>query len=212
MFQPEVGEIKPRSQAVPVHVYCPECDHENTFWGLLDGDGDVIEHFGRRCQGGRENPLTLKVDPCGFRFRFKVCEECGAENDIAARNCLTCRAVIVDPDKKLQDAMKLKDAHILRPYQMIFEKTRDRKHRERLTVTYTDVDSNPLREFYYYESDSQKKAFYHNFVRRHCRLPGCEMDFSKIDDLIGQESLFRTPQFIIARQYKSYWRISEKIF
>ena len=207
-----MAEVKPRNEAVPVFVDCPECGYENTFGGICDEEGYVVEHFGRRCQGGREDPDTLQVIACAFRFRFKVCESCGAENDIAARNCSDCGAVIVDPDKKLKDAMELKDAHIMRPYQMVFEKSKDKKGRDRLTVTYMDTDSNPLREFYLMHEPSHRKAFYHNFVRKHARLPGLQNEVASIDQLMGREFEYRTPTFIIARKKNYYWRISEKIF
>lgn len=48
------------------------------------------------------------------RFRFKVCPECGAENDIAARRCHQCDHIMVDPDDMLKAALKLKDALVLR--------------------------------------------------------------------------------------------------
>jgi DNA repair protein RadD len=50
LFQPEVGERRPPGSVV-VTVPCPECGHENQFWGHTDADGHVVEHYGRRCQG-----------------------------------------------------------------------------------------------------------------------------------------------------------------
>ena len=54
LHSPEIGEPKPDSKAVPVTVPCPACGHDNSFWGIVDNDGDLIEHYGRRCQGIEE--------------------------------------------------------------------------------------------------------------------------------------------------------------
>src|SRR5690606_33196289 len=121
-----------------------QCGHANEFWGLVDDEGQVMEHFGRKCQGAQQDAQTLRVIPCGFRFRFKVCQQCGAENDIAARACGGCPAVLVDHDKKLREAMALADAHVMRPDTMAFAKTADKRGQERLEVHYYDVDGQCL--------------------------------------------------------------------
>ncbi|STP18930.1 putative helicase [Escherichia coli] len=36
-------------------------------------------------------------EQCDFRFRFKNCPQCNAENDIAARRCRECDTILVDP-------------------------------------------------------------------------------------------------------------------
>ena len=89
----------------------------NIFWGKADDDGRVIEHYGRRCQGLLETLVgdesvggNGRPQQCDYRFRFKECSHCGAENDIAARNCHQCHKAIIDPDDQLRDALKLKDA------------------------------------------------------------------------------------------------------
>jgi DNA repair protein RadD len=105
IFRPEIDEDKPSAESVPVEVICPECGHPNDFWGIKDPDGDLVEHFGRKCRGASEDPKTLKITPCNFRFRFKRCASCGTENDIAARICSGCQATLVDNDKKLKEAM-----------------------------------------------------------------------------------------------------------
>ncbi|MFP3498992.1 ATP-dependent helicase, partial [Pseudomonas sp. SIMBA_059] len=92
----------------PVQVFCPACGFANTFWGKATEDGMVIEHFGRRCQGVLEDDEGER-EQCDFRFRFKSCPDCGAENDIAARRCHQCDKILVDPDDMLKAALKLKD-------------------------------------------------------------------------------------------------------
>jgi DNA repair protein RadD len=212
VFSPEIGSKKPSEDAEMVYVPCPECDFENLFWGIVDDEGNVTDHFGRKCKGAIEDPQTLQVNPCSFRFRFKICDECGAENDIAARSCNTCRHLIVDIDDRLRKAMELRDAHVMRPDTMLMEKTIDKKKRERLEISYYDVDGERLREFFYFETPAQVRAFYYNYTRMHLRLPGTTTQISNIDDVIKNQNLFKAPAFIIARKKTHFWQIREKIF
>lgn len=55
LYLPEVGTKKPNPNSKPVQVFCPICQFANTFWGIVDADGDIIEHYGRRCQGWELN-------------------------------------------------------------------------------------------------------------------------------------------------------------
>ena len=212
IFQPEIDQEKPDSDAEIVEVACPICEFKNQFWGYTDGDGHVIEHFGRKCKGAQEDPVGGTIIACSYRFRFKVCEQCGAENDIAARICHHCQSILVDADSKLRKAMELRDAHVMRPDTMIFSRGFDKKKRLRLEIAYYDVDANVLKEFYYLESQSQIKAFYYNFARMHHRMPGQAIHIHSVDDAIAQQQIFRMPHFIIARKKSYYWQIRDKIF
>lgn len=206
IFSPEIGESKPAQDTEVVEVRCPECEYPNQFWGRLDEFGDIFEHFGRKCQGRRAE------DNCQFRFRYKTCHECGEENDIAARSCLVCRAELVDPDKKLKEAMTLKNAHVLKTDSMLMEHALDSKNRERLEVKYYDADGEFLQENFYLETKSQKKAFYLNFIRPHLRNPGPYFDVSSIEQILFCQKLFRMPSFVIARKQDRFWKVREKIF
>ncbi|MDF4799253.1 helicase-related protein, partial [Vibrio parahaemolyticus] len=99
LYQPEVGDPKPDSTSEIITIPCPACGFNNNFWGKLDSNGFLLEHFGRRCQGYFEDEDTDEREHCGYRFRAKYCSECGADNDIAARICHECDATLVDPDK-----------------------------------------------------------------------------------------------------------------
>ena len=211
IFSPEVGEAPPTSESVAVKVLCPSCGHENDFWGLVDESGQIIEHYGRKCQGAFEDE-NQKIHGCDYRFRFKICEDCGAENDIAARTCHQCDSTIIDTEKKLKEAMQLKDAHIMKPDTMTFEKTLDKKGKERLEISYYDFDANSLKEYYYFDNISQGKSFYYKFTKMHLKLPGTKIKITSIDDVINKKSLFRMPQIVLARKKKYFWEIREKIF
>ncbi|MES2857161.1 MAG: DEAD/DEAH box helicase, partial [Bdellovibrionota bacterium] len=212
IFSPEIGDDKPTSGSVIVDVECPACHLINQFWGEVNPDGLLIEHYGRRCKGAWQDSRSLKIIDCGFRFRFKRCDKCGHENDIAARSCEACKHALVDDDKRLKEAMTLKDAHVMRVDSMTFDRTSDKKGNDRLEVRYYDVDANVLKEYFYLDSVESRRAFYFNFVRMHDRLPGRKLEIDSIDDAIMKQSAFRLPMFVIARKQKYYWSIREKIF
>lgn len=212
LFSPEIEEDKPHSDSVSVTVTCPSCGGANEFWGLVDSEGLVIEHFGRRCRGAVEIPGTRDLKDCGFRFRFKRCEKCGAENDTSARVCARCENILVDNDKKLKEAMALKDAHVLRVEDMMFQLSMDKRGFARLEVIYSDFDGNLLKEFFYFDSADARRAFHFNFVRMHNRTPEKSLEIRDAAGAVDLQSRFRKPLFVIARKQKHYWVIREKIF
>ncbi|OUR99758.1 ATP-dependent helicase [Halobacteriovorax marinus] len=212
LFSPEVGNEKMGEDSDPVHVLCPDCGFKNLFWGKVNSDGHVLEHYGRKCQGAFEDPDTLEVIPCGFLFRFKICDCCGIENDISARLCKTCDNVLIDPDKKLKEAMQLKDAHVLQCDTMNFEVELDKKGQERLSINYYDFDGESLSEKFYLTRDDQKGAFFHNFVRPHLKNPGQKFDIHSAEHIALIAPIFRKPRFVIARKVKHFWKIREKVF
>ena len=212
LFTPEIDEKKPPSATQIVEVLCPSCGVLNHFWGIVNPDGLLLEHFGRKCKGAFEDPVHHKISECGFRFRFKKCDKCGEENDTAARACGSCQHLLVDNDQKLKEAMSLKDAHVLRVEKMLFKQTQDKKGQDRLEIQYYDVDANVLKEYFYLDSKDRKKAFYYNFIRMHNRLPEKSISANHIEDVLNQQLKFRTPLFVIARKKKHFWMIREKIF
>ncbi len=116
IFNPQVKSLK-NSSSVEIGVICPLCATQNIFTArknpdnfkydkegfFLDLNGNRIEseyghvpsHHGRRCMG------ETKYGRCEYRWTHKKCNECEAENDIAARYCCKCKAEIVDPNDKL---------------------------------------------------------------------------------------------------------------
>jgi DNA repair protein RadD len=212
LFSPDIEDDKPLTESVIVDVECPKCAGINQFWGIVNPDGFVEEHFGRRCRGAVENPQTHELIACGFRFRFKRCDKCGAENDTSARSCSECDNALIDDDTKLKEVMALKDAHVMRVDSMQFEKTQDKKGNERLEVHYYDADANVLKEFFYLNSLESQRAFYFNFIRLHNRLPEKKFELRNVDEALGGRERFRTPMYVIARKQKYFWNIREKIF
>ncbi|MBE0403926.1 DEAD/DEAH box helicase [Halomonas citrativorans] len=210
LYAPEVGEPKPPGDNEPVQVECPACGHANLFWGKLDGEL-VIEHFGRRCQGLLEDDKG-KRHQCDFRFRFKVCDSCGAENDIAARRCHGCEQLLVDADDKLKDALKLKDARVLRVSGMQLDATLNGRGLPRLKVTYYDEDGTTLSEWFALETPAQRRAFYAAFLRRHVRAPGTPWQPLKPEDVISEQRRLRYPDFVVGRKVGRHFQIRDKLF
>jgi DNA repair protein RadD len=212
LYSPSIEEDRPHSLAVPVEVICPQCGVENQFWGIKDSEDMIIEHYGRKCQGAKENQETSQLETCDFLFRFKRCDKCGKENDIAARSCASCQHLLVDNDRRLKEAMLLKDAHVMRVEEMVFESRLDKQGQERLEVQYFDADGEVLKESFYLNSQENCRAFYFNFIRMHLRLPGQLLFINCAEDAIRSQNLFRAPLFVIARKHKHYWMIREKIW
>lgn len=209
-YAPEVGEPRPASDSEPVQVICPECEHANIFWGKYDGEL-LIEHYGRRCHGLVEDTAGRSVQ-CAFRFRFKTCDDCGAENDIAARRCHGCDKRLVDADDKLRDALKLKDARVLRVSGMQLEATTNGRGLPRLKVTYHDEDGATLDEWFALETPAQRRAFYAVFLRRHLRAPGVGWEPATPADVIAGRERLRHPDFVVGRLTGRYFKIREKLF
>lgn len=236
LFQPEVGQRRPPG-SVAVTVPCPECGHENQFWGSTDADGHVVEHYGRRCQAllrvdadedgtrgddTRKDPTRppgargrkLQERQCTYRFRFKECGACGAECDIAARRCPECEHELVDPDDLLKAALRLKDATVLRVAGMTFS-AKD----ERLCVTYHDEDGQELREFFDFAHPGQRAVFQRVFTRRWDGgiARGATADTAAAAvvtaaDAVRVAQRLKHPDFVVARKVKHYWRVQTRLF
>ncbi|HEY1844865.1 MAG TPA: DEAD/DEAH box helicase [Buttiauxella sp.] len=210
LFTPEVGNAKGKSDNVPVQVFCPSCGFANTFWGKTTADGTLIEHFGRRCQGWFEDDEGLR-EQCDYRFRFKNCPQCNAENDIAARRCHRCEQVLVDPDDMLKAALKLKDALVLRCSGMTLEQGSDAKG-DWLKITYYDEDGADVSERFRLQTPAQRMAFEQLFIRPHSRAPGVPLRWITVADVVAQQLLLRHPDFVVARKNGQFWNVREKVF
>lgn len=210
LFYPEVGMAKPSSDSVPVMVHCPKCEFANTFWGLKDDHGQLIEHYGRKCWGYELDQSGERV-LCDYRFRFKECRHCGAENDIAARQCTCCHEAMIDPDDQLKAALSLKDAMVIRCAGVTFE-----ANKGRLKITYHDEQGVELHEHFDLSHKGQRHIFNLQFGRRFQQgaLPKA---FAAVEQVIAAADAFTAPDYVIARKTTAkaggkVWRVKEKIF
>ena len=177
----------------------------------MDSEGHVIEHFGRRCARLIINSDGAKTR-CTYRFRFKECERCNAENDIAARKCGECDFPIVDPDKRLKDALSLKDAMVLRVSGITFLDTGSK-----LRITYHDEEGAKVSESFNFAHTGQRKVFNRIFSRRIAsgRSP---LELTEASQVMQLQHLFTKPDFVVARKQKTppgrppWYRVQERIF
>lgn len=212
IYSPEVSEKKPNEESVAVEVTCPQCGFDNHFWGRLNHEGEIEEHYGRKCKGGLQNPDTFEVIACGFLFRSKMCNKCGHENDICARQCSKCANILVDPEAKLKQARLSKNAHVLKPDSIELLSRQDKRGNEFLEIKYYDYDAQHLSEFYYLNNSTSVKKFEINFLRSHLKLPENRPVITKVSEVLEKQHLFRMPSFVIARKQEKFWKITEKIF
>jgi DNA repair protein RadD len=211
LFSNDPGPPPPDKTSVQVTVPCPLCQYPNQFWGKQNPDGLVLEHYGRQCQGMRLDTSQQPV-PCGFRFKARFCPECGTEHDIAARLCRGCGFVLVDPDKKLQDALKLKDALILYPTLLEAQTETDAQGKARLRLRYLDAEGQQLQEFFSLHSRSQ--------IQRLCKvvLPPFIVDRHlpfQANTVLQLEALLHRlipPAVVIAQKDGRFWKIRDKLF
>ncbi|MBW3197253.1 DEAD/DEAH box helicase [Marinobacter nauticus] len=208
LHHPEVGEPKPNPDSEPVQVFCPGCGFANIFWGKNDSDGRVVEHYGRRCQGLLESIEDDAGRPqqCDYRFRFKECPHCGGENDIAARNCGHCHQAIIDPDDQLRDALKLKDAMVIRCAGISLA-----GEGQKLRITYHGEDGEELRESFDFSKPAQRAVFNKLFGRRFANGQAPKV-FARAYEVLEMQVLLPAPDFVIARKQKHYWQVQERIF
>ena len=131
LFTPAIKATKGGGSG-EIDAACPQCGFGNRFAVRHDIDGEIDKHgyllnddgtvatktitttdgeteipmpahYGRRCCGQVKSLTEAGVwERCSYRWQGKECQECGHENDIAARYCERCKAEIIDPNEKLQ--------------------------------------------------------------------------------------------------------------
>ncbi|USD40066.1 DEAD/DEAH box helicase [Vibrio sp. SCSIO 43135] len=212
LYQPEVGDPKPDSDSEIITIPCPACGFNNNFWGKLDSNGFLLEHFGRRCQGFFVDEETEEREHCGYRFRAKYCNECGADNDIAARICHECDATLVDPDKKLKEALSLKDALVFQCTDMQLSVHKSQEGKSQLKVTFLGENQAQVHEFWSLTTKKQKQNFKDQFVRPHLADRHRPFEDASPTKVVANQHRFRPPQFVIARKVGRFWKMRDKIF
>ena len=212
IYAPEISDKRPNKDTIPVIVACPQCHFLNNFWGYADDEGNVLEHFGRKCNGGTQNPNTLAITPCAYRFRAKLCPACGGENDITAKLCHTCKATLIDAEASLKQARLSKNAHVLKPDKITFNERIDKNNNPYLEVRYYDYDAQYLSEVHFFNNSTAIKKFNINFLRSHLKRPELAVDFNAPAEVIKYQRLLRLPSFIIARKQDKFFKITEKVF
>ena len=123
IFNPEIEASIDYVAGEAIKAQCPECKAHNEFAPVINEAkhevdvngyfidlegirletefGEMSAHHGRRCYGEVFNKTISKLVRCSYRWTFKPCVHCEAENDIAARYCCECKGELIDPNKKL---------------------------------------------------------------------------------------------------------------
>jgi DNA repair protein RadD len=130
IFNPEIEASTDYVAGEAIKAQCPECKAHNEFAPVIneakhevDANGYFIDlegirletefgemsaHHGRRCYGEVFNKTIKKLVRCSYRWTFKPCVHCEAENDIAARYCCECKGELIDPNSKLVSDFQMK--------------------------------------------------------------------------------------------------------
>ncbi len=163
-------------------------------------------------RGLTRDPHTFEITACTFRFRSKICHACGSENDITARACENCKAVLIDADAKLKQAKLSNFAHVMTPDRITLEEHADKNGNPYLEIRYYDLDSKYLSEAYFFNNPSSIKRFNINFLRSHLRRPELAIELTSPTEAVKYQALYRMPAFLIARKQDKFWKITEKVF
>lgn len=222
IFSPEVSARSGNKSIETITAECPECGHENEFnkrpnpdkyaindeGYFTDSRGESLNipaHYGRRCRGFEI--IKGETVRCDYRWTSKSCEECGGDNDIAARYCEHCRAEIVDPNEKLRReaalAEKANAEFVGRPVRILLERSRDGT---KIIAKYTIAVGEKRREASEVFMPGGEHAWMRNkwfdFSRRAC---GRVLGMKELP--IDAENL---PAEAKARKRDKYWNVTAK--
>lgn len=210
LYQPELGPPPPIQGAQQVPVVCPLCHFKNQFWGKADSQGIVIEHYGRRCQGLVQGEHG-KPTQCTYRFKARFCPNCGTEHDIAARICHACDTVLVDPDKKLQDALSLKDAMVVYPDQLLIAADQTAQGKAQLKLSY-QVGDQWFHEWFAGATKGQIQKICHQLLPPFIIDRHRPFHANTLNQLMALSHRLQSPTALILRKEGRYWKIRDRLF
>lgn len=210
LFQPELGPAPTAQGAQQVEVACPLCKYTNQFWGKKDPQGFVIEHYGRRCQGLVQHSDGVPTQ-CSYRFRARFCPNCGTEHDIAARICHACDTVLVDPDKKLQEALSLKDAMVVYPDELTLTQDLTAQGKAQLKLSYR-VGDQQFHEWFPAATRGQLSKICQQLLPPFVSDRHRPFLATTLPQLLAQQHRLQPPTALILRKEGRYWRVRDRLF
>lgn len=181
----------------PYDIRCPACQTMNT-------------HSTRRCIGVIDNKR------CDFFFEFKECEECNAQNDIAARLCRICDAELIDPNNKLTP-LRNKGNIELNVISMAF-KLMEGAHWYLIRIVYSCKDSNnrkiEVSEKFTISSLKSRNYFYAVYIKNHLEQPSTwYKHLDNVDRMREMLRLSKVPSKIFVTQaFNGDYKIKDKYF
>jgi len=226
LFNDPILETAQAAKAKKEHdlIQCPRCFMGNS-------------PFARRCIGDERGPAPLinrlAPDPrgqifvnedgrklkvkepdnrCGFFFSSKKCETCGTLNDLVARSCRRCDAMLIDPNDKLT-GKHYTDADYKPVLGFDIRLTKDT---EGLLVSYQLPDGETAKEVFYprHEKKNVRDMFMAKFVKVHTKGMSTSIFYGKgAIQLMFMKEMFRAPTHITHRiNEKGRSIIHRKIF
>ena len=117
-----------------------------------------------------------------------------------------CQQAIIDPDDQLRDALRLKDAMVIRCAGISLS-----AEGSRLRLTYHGEDGEELKESFDFTKPAQRTVFNKLFGRRVANGQAPKT-FGSMDEVLESQALIPSPDFVIARKHKHYWQVQERVF
>src|SRR5699024_9420799 len=102
---------------------------------------------------------SCKNPKCDHRWDYRICKGCGAQNDIAARVCRSCKRMIIDPGDKLALAPKLKKDLVKRFSKMVEDGPQTSKVRDVGVRNTTSGAGNPMTELTFFTDSGPITAY-----------------------------------------------------
>lgn len=169
-------------------IYCPKCSCENS-------------DKARRCIGTSSMGVR-----CDFFWIKTDCRQCGAHNDVTARECRLCKCELIDPNLKLLHKAYT-DQELVAVEKWEFDKTKNGGILVRYILEGDKPDHGWPIEFYApCGSQTAKRVWYNNFVKLHVRCPTWQSKIyvmRSVDAILGMRAAFSKPTHIA-------YRINEK--
>ncbi|WP_413699224.1 hypothetical protein ACLKMH_17185 [Psychromonas sp. KJ10-10] len=131
---------------------------------------------------------------------------------LRARRCNGCDHILVDPDKKLRDAMNLKDALIFKCTDMNLEAQKNRFDKPQLCVTYQGENNESIKQIWQLSSQVQKRDFLKQFIQPHLIDRHREFTDSAPTKVVRNQHRLRHPEIVIAHKEGRFWKVREKLF
>ena len=177
---------------------------------IFDKSGEKIgskpmpAHFGRRCKNYVMHGPLREMHRCTYKWSVKECPDCGFENDIAARNCTSCGAEIIDPNQKLKEEADRLDSSPYATKQSNVTMMNIMKHYvssgEDLVHVKFAIEQKPFFVSKFYNPNSEKEWMKKEW-EEFCGKCFGESDMS-IDDAIAKRDEAVAPSVIMFRRDK----------
>ena len=107
---------------------------------------------------------------------------------------------MVDPDKKLREALKLKGAMIMKCTNMCLEPGKNKFDKPQLKVVYVGDEGNEINEAWTLSNKTQKHEFLKRFINPHLVNRHHPFTDSAPTKVANKEHRLRPPEIVIARK------------